>query len=368
MDKVRILQVITKADWAGAQRVVYELCKYIKTNKQNELEIEVAVGDSGLLVQKLKNLGVKVHILHWLKHDLNPVIDYKGYKEMKQMIFEGNYDIVHCHSTKAGILGRLAAHRLKVKKILFTVHGFWPILQYRGLKRGGAILVERMLERITTDMVFISKADIEAAKRFKLYHFPKVRLIYNSITMPDEIKGVLKSELCLKDNVRIIGNVSRVDKVKNPIRFIEIAREYYHQYPKENTVFIWIGDGPLMDQIILLLEKERLKDRIYFIGFRDNVERYMVDFNLLLMTSDWEGVPIAILEALSLKIPVLSTDVGGIREIISEKNVFKLTQENREIAIKLNDIYTPIHTPKRKMAAKYVKLYLNDNEEACEWE
>ena len=238
MNKIRILQVITKADWAGAQRIVYEICKYCMVNYRKELEIEVAVGDNGLLVQKLMELGVKVYVLHWLSHDINPVIDWKGYKELKGIISNGNFDIVHCHSTKAGILGRLAAHRLCVKKIVYTVHGFWPILQYKGFHRMVAILVERILEGITTNMVFISKTDIEIAKKFKLYHPQKISLIYNSVTLPNEIKGVLKSELNLKDGVRIIGNVARVDKVKNPIRFIEIAQEYYLRYPKEKTTIV----------------------------------------------------------------------------------------------------------------------------------
>lgn len=360
MNKIRILQVITKADWAGAQRVVYELCKYIQDNYRNEIEIEVAVGDNGLLVHKLNELGIKVHILNSLKHDINPIIDYKGYKEIKSIISKGKYDVVHCHSTKAGILGRLAAYRLKVNIILYTVHGFWPILQYNGIIRKAAIIVERILEKLTTDMVFISKHDIEMAKQFKLYHPKTSSLIYNSITMPEVKKGVLKSELGMKQEVRIIGNVSRVDEVKNPVRFIEIAREYAHLYPRENTVFVWIGDGLLMDQVSLLVSKHGLTGKVFFIGFRDNAERYMADFNLLLMTSIWEGIPITILEAIELNIPVLSTDVGGICEIIGKKNVYGITQTNRDIALKLNDVHTPISVTNLRMCEKYVKLYLSN--------
>lgn len=111
------MQVITKAEWAGAQRVVYELCKNIQDDYSNEIEMEVAVGDWGLLVHKLGELGIKVHVLNSLKHNINPIMDYKGYKEIKRIIEEGKYDVVHCHSTKAGILGRLAAYRQNVKKI-----------------------------------------------------------------------------------------------------------------------------------------------------------------------------------------------------------------------------------------------------------
>ncbi len=367
MNKLRILQIITKADWAGAQRVVYELCKYIQENYRNEIELEVAVGDNGILVEKLRKMGIKVHILDRLKHDINPIVDYKGYKEIKSIITKGKYDVVHCHSTKAGILGRLAAYESKVKKILYTVHGFWPILQYHGLMRKAAVMIERVLEKRTTDMVFISKNDIRIAKQFKLYHKEKTSLIYNSITIPDVIKGTLISELHLNEEVRIIGNVSRVNEVKNPTRFIEIAKEYYQLYPKENTVFVWIGDGPLMDQVTLLVKEYGLTNQVFFIGFRDHAERYMVDFNLLLMTSIMEGIPITILEAKELKIPVLSTDVGGIREIVGEKNVFEQNQMNRDIALKLNEVPAPIRFTNRAMGEKYVKLYLADKEGLNIW-
>ncbi len=367
MKKLRILQIITKADWAGAQRVVYELCKYMRDNYKNEIEIDVAVGDDGLLVQKLREMGIKVHILNNLKHDINPIVDYKGYKEIKSIISKGRYDVVHCHSTKAGILGRLAAYELRVKKILYTVHGLWPILQFHGLMRKAAVMVERVMEKRTTDMVYISNNDIRIAKQLKLYHKEKTRLIYNSITMPEVIKGVLKSELHLNEEVRIIGNVSRVDEVKNPIRFIEIANEYYQLYPKENTVFIWIGDGPLMSQVTRLVKKLGLSDKVFFVGFRDNAERYLVDFNLLFMTSIREGIPITILEAIELKIPVLSTDVGGIREIVGEKNLYGQNQTKRDIALKLKEAHASGYITCRGMGEKYVKLYLTDKEGLNIW-
>jgi hypothetical protein len=112
LNKTRVLQVITKGDWAGAQRIVYEIGKYIEENRNNEIDIEVAVGDNGLLIHKLSELGIKVHVLNYLKREINPYIDYKGYREIKNLIYEGKYDVVHCHSTKAGILGRLAAKKV----------------------------------------------------------------------------------------------------------------------------------------------------------------------------------------------------------------------------------------------------------------
>ena len=353
--EIKVLQIITKAEWAGAQRVVYEICKMAK--QYNNINMEVATGESGILVDKLeKDLGIKVHVLKKLVHPINPFIDYKGYKEIKRLIKENNYDAVHCHSTKAGILGRLAANKLGVKKVIYTVHGYWPILQYEGIKRKIAIFLERYLANKTTDLVLISKSDIELSKRMKIGNEKKYRLIYNKITVEkDKIgKGVLRKELDVDNNIKIIGNVSRVDDQKNPFLFIDIANEYLKN--NNNVVFVWVGDGNLIQQAKNYAEKLNLKEKVKFIGFRQNGIEYMKDFDLLLLTSSWEGVPITILEAIELKIPILSTDVGGIKEIIGKDSVFETPKNISELIDKKLNSHEIIEYNYDNFV-DYIKLY-----------
>ena len=328
--EIKVLQIITKAEWAGAQRVVYEICKISK--EYQNLKIEVATGENGILVDKLeKDLGIKVHVLKNLIHPINAFIDYKGYKEIERLIRENHYDVVHCHSTKAGILGRLAANKVGVKRIIRTVHGYWPILQYHGIRRKMAIFLERYLAKRTTDLVLISKSDVELSKRMKIGDEEKYRLIYNRITVEkDKIEnGLLRKELNVDNNIRIIGNVARVDNQKNPFLFIDIANEYLKE--NNDVLFVWVGDGSLIQQAKDYVEKLNLKEKVKFIGFRQNGIEYMKDFDLLLLTSNWEGVPITILEAIELKIPILSTDVGGIKEIIGKNSVFGMPYSISEI-------------------------------------
>lgn len=358
MKKVRILQVITKGDWAGAQRVVYEICKYVKERENDHIEIEVALGDHGILVEKLENLGIKVFVLENLKRSINPFVDIKGYRELKKIISKQNYDVVHCHSTKAGILGRLAAHRLHVNKVLYTVHGFWPVFQYKGIKRKLATIVERFMIARTTDMVFISKSDIEISKTLGLYSSSKSRLIYNSISILAQCKATLRAELNLQNDMRIIGNLSRVDKVKNPFLFVEIAKEYFNHYRNDKAIFVWIGEGPLTHSVRALVCKYNLEDKILFIGFRDKGEEYLADFDLLFMTSIWEGVPITILEAIELKVPILASDVGGIRECIGKNHVYSLGEDSQKIITRIKSNNIPVDRTYLKMPEKYVNLYV----------
>ncbi len=355
-EKVKVLQIITKADWAGAQRVVYEICKLAKEN--TKIEMEVAVGEKGILEKKLRNeLGITVHTIKNLIHPIKPFVDLKGYRELKNLIKQNNYHVVHCHSTKAGILGRLAASKLKTNKIIYTVHGYWPILQYEGIKRKLAILLERFLAKKTTDLVLISESDMDLSKKMKIGSEDKYRLIYNKITVEkDKIKkGVLRKELNINQDKKIIGNVSRVDNPKNPFLFVDIAKEYLKN--NDNTLFVWVGDGKLKEQAINYVKKLNLEDRVKFIGFRENGIDYLNDFDLLLLTSNWEGVPITILEAIELNIPILSTNVGGIREIIGDSSVFK---KGENISAKINEKLNT-STPKtciKDNFSDYLKLYL----------
>jgi glycosyltransferase involved in cell wall biosynthesis len=355
-EKVRVLQIITKADWAGAQRIVYEICKLAK--EDTKIEMEVAVGEKGILEEKLRNeLGITVHTIKNLIHPIKPLVDLKGYRELKNLIKQNNYDVVHCHSTKAGILGRLAASKLKTDKIIYTVHGFWPILQYEGIKRKMAILLERFLAGKTTDLVLISKRDIDLSKKMKIGDENKCRLIYNKITVEKEKikKGILRKELNINQDTKIIGNVSRVDNPKNPFLFVDIAKEYLKN--NDSTLFVWVGDGKLKEQAINYVKKLNLEDEVKFIGFRENGIDYINDFDLLLLTSNWEGVPITILEAIELNVPVLSTDVGGIKEILGEDSVFnELENISKKINEKLNSNTHKVFI--KDNFSDYLKLYL----------
>lgn len=355
-EKVKVLQIITKADWAGAQRIVYEICKLAK--EETKIQMEVAIGEKGILEEKLRNeLGITVHTIKNLIHPIKPVVDLKGYRELKNLIKQNNYDVVHCHSTKAGILGRLAASKLKTNKIIYTIHGYWPILQFEGTKRKMAIVLERFLAKRTTNLVLISKSDIDLSKKMKIGNEDKYRLIYNKITVEkDKIKkGVLRKELNINQDTKIIGNVSRVDNPKNPFFFVDIAKEYLKNNDK--TLFVWVGDGKLKEQAINYVKNLNLIDKVKFIGFRENGIDYLNDFDLLLLTSNWEGVPITILEAIELNIPILSTDVGGIKEIIGESAVFKVGENiSEKINEKLNTSTNTV--PIKDNFNDYLKLYL----------
>lgn len=353
----KVLIVITKADWAGAQRVVYEIAKYI-SEEGTSIQLDVAVGSDGILIEKLNELGIRVIRLKKLVHNINLVNDYNGYKELVDLIKKNNYDVVHAHSTKAGILARMAANKCKVKNIIYTVHGWWPILQFVGIKRRIAATVERYMAHKCNSLVFICQNDIALAKKFKIGKEVQYKQIYNSITIGNVKEDIIREEFNISEDIKIIGNVARVDNQKNPILFLDIATESLKN-AKSDLMYIWVGDGPLLDQVRKEIKNRGLDDKVKFIGFRKNGIDYINSFDVLLMTSEAEGMPITVLEAIELNKPIISTDVGGIKEVVGETNVYIKEDSKSDIVNMIENAEYKCNIDNSSMQANYVKLYLD---------
>ena len=163
----------------------------------------------------------------------------------------------------------------------------------------------------------------------------------------------MREKFNLDNSIKIIGNVGRLDRQKNPLRFIEIANKVLEK--DSSFLFVWIGDGNLKDKIKNL---DFNKEKIKFLGFIKDPYEYIKDFDLFLMSSDLEGTPLALIEALKLGVPILSTDVGGISEIIGKKNTFSVDDIESAVSKIINwDIEKKVNYKYQDMVKKYVQLY-----------
>ena len=368
--KLRCLQIITRSDWAGAQKVVYALVKGLSNNYKNEIEIEVACGrENGMLIKELKDIGIKVHVVPNLVREISPLRDLKAYFELKEIIKEGNFDVVHVHSSKAGVLGRIAAKKCGVKKIIYTVHGWWPIEQYVGIKRKFFILAERFAARYCDNIVFLCQKEKEKAKKWGIGTEYQYIIIPNAILpIENATKGLLRNELGISEDIKIVGNVARLDPQKNPFRFLNIAKSIISHM--NNVVFVWIGGNVVDDfyservEEFLKINKE-LENKVFFLPFRKDAIELMTDFDVFLLTSDSEGMPLSVLEARSLGIPVVSTDVGCVEEMVgvtakSDEELVKilsktLQDQNREFHVNWTyDDFVSAYYKIYKTSEKYV--------------
>ncbi|PHJ13920.1 glycosyl transferase family 1 [Fervidobacterium sp. SC_NGM5_G05] len=337
--KKRVLHIITRSDWTGVQKILYNIVYGLKNNYSDQFEVEVAAGkENGMLFEELEKIGVKYYVLENLVREISPIKDLKAYFEIKKLIKKGNYDIVHIHSSKAGILGRIAAKKCGVKKVIYTYHGFWGIEQYNGLKKKLLILAERIAAKYSDNLVFLGNKEKQKAEKYKIGKPHQYVIIPNAILPIENVqKGKLRKELNIPDNIKIIGNVARLDKQKNPMRFLEIAEKVLKE--REDVVFVWVGGNIVEEDDYANLIKKYidenpiLKDKVKILGFREDAIELMADFDVFLLTSNEEGFGLVILEAMSLGKIVVSTKCGGPEDIIQDKiNGFLVDFDNDKIA------------------------------------
>lgn len=307
MSSSNILQVITRSDWGGAQQVVESLATVIDDVSA------VACGPDGRLVDVLKRKGITVHVVPHLQSPPSPV-DILAYREVSNIIAANDYDLIHAHSTKAGVIARVAAHRLDVPSI-FTIHG-WGFYntEYR-LLRPIIINGERALANMTDEVVCVSKNDYNMGVKAGILQGSIGTVIHNGISPlnPSSDRARLYSEFDIDPDVPIIGAISRLAPQKNPIRLLSIVKQLQNR--KHEFATVLIGNGPLEKKCRRYVEKHDLHD-VYFPGFREDALELLNDFDVFLLPSRFEGFPLTIIESMYAGIPVVANDVGGVSEAI----------------------------------------------------
>jgi glycosyltransferase involved in cell wall biosynthesis len=320
MRKPRIFYLITRSEPGGAQSHVLELLKGFK----DQYELVLASGEEGFLLEEARNLGIRTYLIASLQRNLSPSNDYKAYKEIVSALKESRPDLVHCHSSKAGILGRLAAHSVGIKTV-FTAHG-WSFAEGTPLSRKLiGLLPERLLAYWTDCIITVSDTDRDLAIRYRIGRPERIVTIHNGIA--DQPLPTVN-----KDNAR-------------PVELIMVARfaapKYYAQLIdaaatiKANFRLRLVGDGPLLEPMKKRAEDLNLSDIVKFLGSRDDVDALLADSDVFILVSDWEGFPISILEAMRAGLPIIACNVGGIHEAITDRTNGRLVPRGEIAGLKL---------------------------------
>ena len=296
---MRILQIITLSELGGAQSVVANLSN--RLCEENEVIVAAGEGDGklyGLLDKRIKKEKLR-HLKRRLsiKHDLLAVFEmtrlYKMYKP----------DIVHLHSSKAGILGRVA---FPSKRIIYTVHGFDSIrIAYRKF-----LPIERLMQGFCSSIVGVSKYDKENMLSENITR--NVDYIYNGIFIP-QISEPLSFNLP-KQYKKTVLCIARLSPPKDSVLYMKIA-ELLPDY-----AFVWIGNQEsVVDH----------PENVYFMGNIQQAGRYNQLADVFVLPSNYEGLPMVIIEAMSLGKPVVASNVGGISEIV-RNGINGYVVENKE--------------------------------------
>lgn len=283
---------------------------------------------------EIKKKGIQIFEVNMVRqisvlNDLNSLI------KIIRIINQIKPDIVHCHSSKAGAIGRIASKICGVKKIIYTPHGYY--IQRNDISKIKRFIyksIERLLSKLTTLTINVSYGENNIGLKNKIINYKNSVVIKNGITDIDITRiNKVKSRI-------IIGTTGRLETNKDPFTFYNIAKNLVKKY--KNVIFIYIGDGPCKVKIQNQIEKDNV-DRILLLGFKKNVDNWLRIMDIFLMTSLHEALPYSIIEALAHSLPIVATNVTGINELVIDNyNGFLFNNSNvfdgvRKLELLIND-------------------------------
>jgi len=318
MEKTNLLYVITKLELGGAQKQLLSLIRNLDKEKFN---IFLFTHRHGLLMEEAEAIsGLKIKKSYFLESPINPLMDFPALLEITNYIEENNIDIVHTHSSKAGILGRLAARLSGVKIIIHSVHG-WSFndFQHR-FKRSLFIALEKFCANFTDRLIVVSESDREKGLknkigREKMYSLVRYGINYDDFSIKYED---IKQEFGISDNELVVGTISCFKPQKAVTDLIKAAALVVKDFA--NVKFVIVGDGVLRRKIEEDIKRLQLKGKVILAGWRQDANRILSALDVFVLTSLWEGLPISVLEAVASSCPVVATDTGGVSEIIIDQD------------------------------------------------
>lgn len=300
----KVLYVITKATWGGAQKYVYDLATNLPKGK---FEPILAYGTRGKLANDLAQIGIKGRRLPSLDRDIAIISDIKSFFEMLGAIKEIQPDIIHLNSSKAAGLGTLAARIMGVQKIIFTVHG-WPFKEDRNFVIRKLIYLTSWLTTFfSTNTIVVSKKDEEFGKRMWIVK-KKVRHVPIGIRTPQFLsRNEASAALSITHaGLRLVTN-SELTKNKG----VRYAIEAVSLLKKRgvNLPYFIISDGEEREYLKTLAQNFAVDDRVYFLGFIPDAAQYLKAFDIFILPSVKEGMPYVLLEAAMAGLPIIATDI-----------------------------------------------------------
>lgn len=260
--------------------------------------------------------------------------DISNILKMRQIIKQNNYDIVHCHSTKAGFVGRLAAFVSRHPNVIYSPHGFMFCDNSIPFKRFLYLSLEKYLGYLTKKLIAVSGSERDLALQHNIVPNKKIITLYNSIDPSDfnDYSYINRVPEKLKDGSEIIlGTVGRLYYQKDPITLIKSFKIINDRFP--NTKLIIVGDGPLEQFCIKLIDKLGLKSKVRLEGYQKNSKSYYKMFDIFMLSSHYEGLPYALLEAMCMGIPSVGTNVVGIKDLILHGETGFLAEEEDYIGL-----------------------------------
>jgi glycosyltransferase involved in cell wall biosynthesis len=321
--RVKVLHVITRFIGGGADE---NTLFTVNGLDKSRYEVHLMIGNTydKAMIERL-DADVRLIKIADMGREISPVKDMKALLLMHSFIRREQYDIIHTHTSKAGFLGRTAAHLCGLSNIIHGVHTipFGDVLRPR--YNWFFLLLEKYAARFTR--VFISvgedlkwryiKQGVGSPERFcTIYSGMDLEEFTRAGAMtPEELRSLRRS-MGIGDDEYCVGIVSRLEPGKGFAFFPSIVEEVNRRC--EKVKFLVVGDGSMRHDLLSQIREKKLQDHVVFAGFRDDVARVMAAFDIAIFTSLLEGLPRTVVQYAILGKPIVTFDVGGVREVVRD--------------------------------------------------
>lgn len=302
----------------GAEVFVLTLVENLNISRFNVIAVFLKdkIADEFAFLDQLKQKGITTEVIN-----LRGRYDVTSIFRLRKLIRKHNVNMLHCHGYKGNVIGFFATLFTKTKRIT-TVHG-WTQVDFKVMMYE---LIDKIVIRYYDKLIAVSE-DIK--KQLLSYAVPrnKIFVVHNGIDVArfsPRKKGKLKREFKISARYKIIGTIGKLSKEKGHKYFLKAATEIKKKY--SNVKFVIVGEGALKRKLKTLAKKVKIENSVIFVGFREDIPEILDDFDIFVLSSVREGIPLVLLEALAKAKPVVSFEVGGIPEVITNGETGILVQ------------------------------------------
>ena len=334
--RIRILRLIARLNIGGPSIHVHLLTTGLDSKKFYSTlvtgKISPGEGNMGYLFESSEEKPI---IIEELQREISPLMDIKAFFRIFGVLRHENPDIVHTHTAKAGTSARLAAILYnwfsgRHTKTVHTFHGHVFSGYFSQARSRMFIWIEQLLARKTDVIVAISQTQkTDLAYKFHIAPADKIRVIPLGFNLAPFLrrscpKGCLRKSLGKGEGTLLVGIVGRLVPIKNHCLFLDMAKVFVSENKDRDVAFVLVGDGQLRGELETRAENMDLKNHVSFCGWRRDLPEVYADLDVLALTSQNEGTPVSIIEAMAAGTPVISTDAGGVEDLLGPRKEMQI--------------------------------------------
>lgn len=329
MRKIKIIHIITRFDQGGSAENTFLTVRGLDKDRYDltlarglSLESNMNGAEQRVVEERLAEAlrcGVKVVTVPELVRRVDPLQDVRAFVSLVRIIRQERPIIVHTHTSKAGLLGRLAAFLCRVPVIIHTPHGhvFWGY--FTSWKTRFFIFLERVFALFTDRIITLTEQEKKDHLDVRIGRVDQFRTIHSGVEL-ERFSGSkvdpqsVRRELGISSDALVVGTVGRLIPIKGSNFLIEAARDVIREKPE--AVFVFLGEGDLQREMEERASRLGIRDQVLFLGWRPDVASIMSMYDVFAFPSLNEGMGKALVEAMAMGKSVVASNVSGIRDLV----------------------------------------------------